>query len=250
MHNWKRVSRPPIWAIDKDVNQQWKYQIMTEVYGLCGIGWKWNIKRLWTEYMKENQRVAIAEVEVNILQDGIWSSPIQGVGVSMFVDGESSDHEAFKKATTDALSEALRMIGVASDIYAGHWDGSKYTRPNELDSDPVSALTKKAILSVLKSHVFSDEEREKMATFLNSPKATELAAKTKLEKIREAEKSRKVAESDTIRLVWKCPKCGKEGQTREDKETWKHGRCEKQCGCGFKMNQLEHTKSGGNNGRS
>ena len=34
--------------------------------------------------------------------------------------------ECFKMATTDALSVALKMLGVAADIYAGAWDGSRY----------------------------------------------------------------------------------------------------------------------------
>jgi len=29
-------------------------------------------------------------------------------------------------AVTDALSVALKMLGVAADIYLGRWDGSKY----------------------------------------------------------------------------------------------------------------------------
>ena len=48
----------------------------------------------------------------------------------MLVAQESSglraSDEAYKMAITDALSVALKVLGVAADIYAGLWDGSKY----------------------------------------------------------------------------------------------------------------------------
>ena len=38
-------------------------------------------------------------------------------------------------AVTDAFSTSLKMIGVAADIYAGRWDGSKYNeQPQNNDS--------------------------------------------------------------------------------------------------------------------
>ena len=40
--------------------------------------------------------------------------------------GPHVSDEAFKMALTDALSVALKMIGVAADIYLGLFDGSKY----------------------------------------------------------------------------------------------------------------------------
>ena len=34
-------------------------------------------------------------------------------------------------AITDALSVAMKMIGVAADIYAGRWDGSRYNEQDD-----------------------------------------------------------------------------------------------------------------------
>ena len=34
--------------------------------------------------------------------------------------------EAKKMATTDALSVAMKQLGVGAEIYLGNWDGSKY----------------------------------------------------------------------------------------------------------------------------
>jgi hypothetical protein len=59
-----------------------------------------------------------------------WSDLIPGVGGSMLITNEArglhDSDEAFKMAVTDALGTAMKMIGVAADIYLGRWDGSKY----------------------------------------------------------------------------------------------------------------------------
>lgn len=48
----------------------------------------------------------------------------------MLVAQESSglhaNDEGYKMAITDALGTAVKMLGVAADVYAGKWDGSKY----------------------------------------------------------------------------------------------------------------------------
>jgi hypothetical protein len=40
--------------------------------------------------------------------------------------GMHSTDEGYKMAVTDALSVACKALGIAGDIYAGLWDGSKY----------------------------------------------------------------------------------------------------------------------------
>ena len=37
-----------------------------------------------------------------------------------------NDDEAFKKAYTDALTNALKLLGVGADVHMGLWDGNKY----------------------------------------------------------------------------------------------------------------------------
>ena len=53
-----------------------------------------------------------------------------GIGGSKLVQFEKgaavSNDEGYKMAVTDAFSTALKMLGVAADIYANKWDGSKY----------------------------------------------------------------------------------------------------------------------------
>jgi len=113
-----------------DINPQWRYKAMTEQFGACGIGWKYEIVRVWSEPANEGQIFAFAEVDVFIRQGEKWSDPIPGYGGSMLVEKEKaglhSSDEGYKMAITDALSTAMKMLGIAADVYAGLWDGAKY----------------------------------------------------------------------------------------------------------------------------
>ena len=113
-----------------DINPQWRYKAMTEKFGLVGIGWKYEVQKLWTEQGAGNEKLAFAQVAVFVKDGKEWSEAIVGIGGSKLVATERgsavSNDEGYKMAVTDAFSTALKMIGVAADIYAGRWDGSKY----------------------------------------------------------------------------------------------------------------------------
>lgn len=141
MEKWNKLKTPPLSALKKitggrlsgktDINPQWRYEAITSVYGECGIGWKWEVVKLWVEPAPEGQMFAFAQVNVYTYnKEKFWSAPIPGIGGSMLIDKEKNglhaNDEAFKMATTDALSVALKFLGVGADIYMGKFDGSKY----------------------------------------------------------------------------------------------------------------------------
>lgn len=140
MEQFRSIAQPPPWALKTigggrlkgmtDIKPAWRIQAMTEVYGLCGVGWKYEIVKQWTEPGSEDQVFAFVDLMLYIRVDGEWSAPIPGAGGSMLIEkekqGPHSNDEAFKMATTDALSSAMKMIGMAADVYAGQWTGSKY----------------------------------------------------------------------------------------------------------------------------
>ena len=139
---YKSLSQPPATALRQitagnlkgktDINPQWRYEAMTEKFGLVGIGWKYEIQKLWTENGAKGEVLAFAQVAVFIRNTDTkeWSDPIVGIGGSKLVNafnaGLQSNDEGYKMAVTDAFSTSLKMLGVAADIYAGRWDGSKY----------------------------------------------------------------------------------------------------------------------------
>jgi len=152
MRIWSAMNRPPAHALKQinegtlkgksDINPQWRYEEMTRKFGPCGKGWKYEIINLWTlpgaagRTTKDsggeagNEVLAFAQINLFFKEGDEWSDPVPGVGGSMLVRatkyGEKSNDEAFKMAVTDALSVAMKVLGVAADIYFGLWDGSKY----------------------------------------------------------------------------------------------------------------------------
>jgi len=123
---------------------------MTEAYGLCGVGWRYEIVSQRTEPGSDGQVFAFVDVALYVKVDGEWSEPIPGTGGNLLIEKERSglhsNDEAFKMATTDALSSAMKMIGVGHDVYAGQWTGSKYQRtgwqdkPVELSPDDAAYI--------------------------------------------------------------------------------------------------------------
>ena len=157
---YESLSRPPKDALREiqagklkgktDINPQWRYKAMTEKFGLVGIGWKYEVQKLWTEAGAGNEKLAFAQVAVFIKDGDAWSEPIVGIGGSRLVQLEKgaavSNDEGYKMAVTDAFSTALKMLGVAADIYAGRWDGTKYNdepqkQPAKLAFEPKGGET-------------------------------------------------------------------------------------------------------------
>ena len=146
MEIWDKVKKPPATALKKitggrlngksDISPQWRYQIMTEVFGACGFGWYYTIDKKWIEPVTEGQSVAFADITLYVKEikdgqpTGNWSMGIPANGGSMLIEKEKaglhSSDEAYKMAITDALGTAMQRLGVAADIYMGKWDGSKY----------------------------------------------------------------------------------------------------------------------------
>ena len=148
---YESLARPPKDALREiqagklkgktDINPQWRYKAMTEKFGLVGIGWKYVVQKLWTEAGAGNEKLAFAQVAVFVKDGDTWSEPIVGIGGSKLVQFEKgaavSNDEGYKMAVTDAFSTALKMLGVAADIYAGRWDGTKYSdEPATLPQPP------------------------------------------------------------------------------------------------------------------
>ena len=137
---YESLARPPKDALREiqagklkgktDINPQWRYKAMTEKFGLVGLGWKYEVQKLWFEQGAGAEKLAFAQVAVFVKDGDTWSEPIVGIGGSKLVQLEKgaavSNDEGYKMAVTDAFSTALKMLGVAADIYAGAWDGSKY----------------------------------------------------------------------------------------------------------------------------
>jgi len=113
-----------------DINPQWRIKVMTEQFGLCGIGWMYTVTKKWTEKGSYDQVMCFVDIELFVKVGTTWSNAIPANGGNMLVSAEKSGQnlhtsdEGYKMATTDALGTAMKMIGVAADVYMG--EGGKY----------------------------------------------------------------------------------------------------------------------------
>lgn len=113
-----------------DINPMWRIKCLTEQFGMCGVGWYYEIADKWLENSMASDEIS-ANVKINlyIKQGEEWSKPIVGVGGSMFVSQEKNgiytNDECYKMALTDAISVACKALGMGADIYWGA-DNTKY----------------------------------------------------------------------------------------------------------------------------
>ncbi len=125
---WKPIKGGPL-AGKTEINPQWRIQVMTEVYGPCGIGWRFELTEEKTYTCPAGQILLFVEVALYVVdpESGQWSEPIYGWGGDFIIEknknGLVANDEAYKMALTDALGNAMKCLGVGSDVYMGLFDG-------------------------------------------------------------------------------------------------------------------------------
>lgn len=129
-----------------DINPQWRVEIMTEQFGLCGIGWKYEIVSTSTVECSNGEILVFMRINLYVKDGEAWSNPIPGYGGDKIViknkNGLIPNDEAYKMVLTDALGNAMKNIGVAADVYRGLWD-SKYSRWKGCTDDITAQVEKK-----------------------------------------------------------------------------------------------------------
>ncbi|MBO0358608.1 hypothetical protein J0X19_11680 [Hymenobacter sp. BT186] len=129
------------------IKPMYAIQKMTERFGACGIGWGYTKPEYQIVSGTDGQVLVYCTV-------GLWhtgdpenrnpaydeSAFVWGVGGDFVIvkqaTGLRSDDEAFKKAFTDALMNAMKHIGMSADVHMGQFDGSKYS-PNQDEPKPI-----------------------------------------------------------------------------------------------------------------
>lgn len=129
-----------------DINPQWRVEIMTEQFGLCGIGWKYEIVSTSTVECSNGEILVFMRINLYVKDGEAWSNPIPGFGGDKIViknkNGLVPNDEAYKMVLTDALGNAMKNIGVAADVYRGLWD-SKYSRWKGCQDDIIAKVEQK-----------------------------------------------------------------------------------------------------------
>lgn len=110
-----------------DINPMWRIKVLTDTFGPCGFGWKYEITDKRLERNAETAELsAFVDINLYVKWNDEWSAPIPGTGGSAFVSQEKNglhtSDECFKMALTDALSVACKALGVGADVY---WNADK-----------------------------------------------------------------------------------------------------------------------------
>lgn len=109
-----------------DINPMWRLKELTEQFGICGIGWKYEIINKCLETGANGEISAFVDIELFVKDKNEWSYAIPGTGGSMFVAKETSglytSDECFKMALTDAISVSCKALGIGADVY---WEKDK-----------------------------------------------------------------------------------------------------------------------------
>lgn len=139
-----------------DINPMWRIKALTEVFGMCGKGWYYDIVDRQT-YEVGGEVVATVDIKLYCKTEDGWSRPIHGTGGSKLVAKESKglyvNDEAFKMALTDAISVAGKALGLGADIYwqkdNTKYNDSKKPAENIIDTDKPITASKVKILKEL-----------------------------------------------------------------------------------------------------
>lgn len=134
---FKGTAVKPIYTIHK----------MTEVYGPVGEGW--GMSAPWFETVTASNGEVLVFCTV-----GLWIKDPNGIDGRFFgVGGDRvvvagrdgnlrTNDEAYKMAYTDAVTNALKYLGMSADVHMGLFDDSKYVRDleREFSDEPAPEL--------------------------------------------------------------------------------------------------------------
>lgn len=122
------------------IKPMWAYKRMTEEFGPCGKGWGIGEPSFQVVPGPEGEVLVYCTASIwYVAADESGPHTVFGVGGDKAVGknkyGLTGDDEAFKKAFTDAITNALKMIGVGADVHMGMFDDNKYVNDlrNEFD---------------------------------------------------------------------------------------------------------------------
>ena len=131
-----------------DINPMWRYQTLTELFGPIGFGWYYEVIDKKLEPGVGGEVAVFVDINLYIKDGEDWSKPIQGSGGSKFIsnfkNGPETSDEAFKMATTDALSVCCKLLGIGADVYwqAGAKFGTKYEQAGKTEKPAPKAEAK------------------------------------------------------------------------------------------------------------
>lgn len=104
-----------------DINPMWRIKKLTEEFGPCGVGWYYVPTNKEVVKCDNGEVCVFVDIDLFTKSGDEWSQPIYGTGGSKLVAKEKGglyvNDEAYKMATTDAISVACKSLGMGADVY-------------------------------------------------------------------------------------------------------------------------------------
>ena len=126
-----------------DINPLWRIKCLTETFGPCGIGWKYEITDKSIVPGANDEAKAFVDILLYYKWNGEWSEGVPGTGGSSLVSAEKNglytNDECFKMALSDAIGTACKALGMSADIYFSK-DRSKYTTAQDAPQQKMETL--------------------------------------------------------------------------------------------------------------
>lgn len=154
-----------------DINPMWRIKTLTELFGMVGFGWYYDITHKEIIEGANNEKIATIDIDLFVKIGDEWSKPIKGTGGSSFISKERNglytSDEAFKMALTDALSVSCKAIGIGADVYFERDVSSKYNQQQSNYQNNRQQLTPNQVamnnlLQVIRSKHISNPEVTEM----------------------------------------------------------------------------------------
>jgi len=173
-----------------DINPMWRIKALTEQFGPCGIGWKYEIIEKCLEQGGGDEIASFVDINLFVKIGDAWSEAIPGTGGSMFVtkerNGLYTSDECFKMALTDAISVACKALGFGADVY---WDGdrTKYSKPEKPSQQSEAPITR--------------EQLERLSKLMEVKNITPIAMQKLVSNLFDKSSARKLTENEGIKLI-------------------------------------------------
>ena len=123
-----------------DINPQWRIQALTEQYGICGVGWAYEIKeKEYVDVPATGEKMVFITVHLfirdwNYPDEYKWIGNAIGIGGDFVIKKETNglhaNDEGLAMALTDAIGKAAKVFGIANNVYRGKFE-TKYEKQSE-----------------------------------------------------------------------------------------------------------------------
>lgn len=130
------------------IDAQYQIQRATESFGPVGIGWGFISGQ--PIFFENDKKMPIVIIPVTLWHGDRENSfgPIYGA-CDLFIQNTKPDTDAIKKATTDALTKGLSLLGFSSDVFLGRFDDNKYVSQLMAEFTGKPEITKEEAIKML-----------------------------------------------------------------------------------------------------